>query len=198
MVNELEAVKSKIAELEAKKKELERQVVEITQAIENSIEDLLIGRVSEEDVENVKELLNDKQKELSKTTELLERAYAIKKKLAVEKFVPFAKERRKKKIADIQERYDEQVEVVRKAIRNLLHEQAKLGQIKAEIGEANAEYNETLSKLGLPTETYGSMINEIVVIPEGITKDEDAIGIKEKIQKETYKSGNVPKWTGDR
>lgn len=196
-MKELEAVKSKIEELETKQSELTNAVIELTQAIDESVEQLLVGVVSEEDVEQAKELLSEKQEELAKTTELLQRAYAVKKRLAVEKFIPFAKERREKKIADIQDRYDKQVKVVREAVRNLLREQAKLGQIKSEIGEANAEFNKTLSDLDLPTETYGKAINEIVVIPNGYTIDKDAIGVNEQIQKATYSSGIVPHWVNE-
>lgn len=198
MVNELEAVKRKIAELETKKTELERQVSEITQAIENSIEDLLIGRVSEEDVENVKELLSEKQKELAETTELLQRAYAIKRKLAVEKFVPFAKERRKKKIEAIQERYDEQVQNVISARKKFLKELSELGRIKNEVSSVNGEFDATMYDLGEKPSIYGLNINERKIhSPMDYTKEELCIGLKVETQEQVYSNGKVPDWVGD-
>jgi len=192
---QLEAVKSKIQELENKQDELTNQVIELTQAIEDSTEQLLLGIVSESDVEQAKVLLNDKKSELAETTELLQRAYAVRKKLAVEKFVPFAKEHREKRLKEIQSRYDNKVESVIAARNELLKQLAELGQIKNEIGNVNQEYNKTLFDLGIPTEKYGRTINERKVYsPKDYTPEELCLGLKTETQERAYSSGRVPAW----
>ncbi|MGP4073971.1 hypothetical protein ACTWQB_15695 [Piscibacillus sp. B03] len=195
--NELKAVKNKIQELESKKSKVFSEIQEIKDTIDESIEYLLIGKISEEDIEKAKNLLEEKEEELKETDSMLQKAYQARNKLAREKFIPFAKERRKKNIQEIQTKYDRKIQDVQKARNEFLKQLAELGQIKQEVGKANDEFNSVLNELGLESETYGSTIKERVVVPIRFTSDKDAIGVKEQVQKQTYSSGNVPHWVNE-
>jgi len=194
-MKELETIKAKISELENKKETLSTEIAELSQAINDSFEDLIQGKVDEKTLDKAKEKYKSLTTELEKTEEYIQRAIAVRKKLASEKFIPFAKERREKKIKEGQERYEKQADVVRQSIKNLLQEQAKLGQIRNEtVSKANNEFNDVMIALGENPDIYGLPIHEVTVISNGYTADKDAIGVNEKIQKSTYSSGKVPHW----
>jgi len=192
-VKELETIKNKIKELEDKKQTLSKELAELSQAIEDSFEDLLLGKVDEATIDAAKEKYEALSEKIKKTDEYLQRAKVVRKKLAVEKVIPFAKENRKKKLEEIQQRYDNQAEAVRKARNAFLQELAKLGKIKNEVGGINAEMNSILVDLGEKTETYGATIQEKPVISGGWTDVADCLGIEELTQKQVY-SGNIPAW----
>ncbi|WEA43812.1 hypothetical protein [Priestia aryabhattai] len=194
-MKEIDTIKSKIVELETKKEALTEELAELTKAIEDSFEDLLLGNVEEKTIDKAKAKFEELSAELKKNEEYIQRAKAVRKKLAVEKVIPFAKEKREKRQKEIQERYDKQVKVVHEARNAFLRELANLGQIRNEIGAVNSEYNQLLSDMGEAKTPYGSAIREVVVIPNGFTTDEKATGINELIQKQTYSSGNVPSFT---
>lgn len=191
-MKEIETIKSKINELEAKKEKLTEELSELSAAIEASFEDLIQGKVDEETIEKAKAFHEEKTSELAKTEEFLQRAKAARKKLALEKIVPFAKDKREKRKKEIQERYDKQVKAVHEARNAFLRELAKLGQIRNEIGNANNEYNQLMSDMGEATTPYGAAISETAVISQGWTTDDKATGVNENTQIMTYKSGNVP------
>jgi len=194
-MKEIDTIKSKIVELETKNEALTEELAELTKAIEDSFEDLLLGNVEEKTIDKAKAKFEELSAELKKNEEYIQRAKAVRKKLAVEKVIPFAKEKREKRQKEIQERYDKQVKVVHEARNAFLRELANLGQIRNEIGAVNSEYNQLLSDMGEAKTPYGSAIREVVVIPNGFTTDEKATGINELIQKQTYSSGNVPSFT---
>ncbi|MFE4047235.1 hypothetical protein [Priestia sp. YIM B13490] len=191
-MKEIETIKSKIVELETKKEKLTEELGELSKAIEVNFEDLIQGKVDEETIEKAKAFNEEKASELAKTEEYIVRAKAARKKLAHEKMIPFAKQKREKRQKEIQERYDKQVKAVHEARNAFLRELANLGQIRNEIGAVNSEYNQLLSDMGEGKTPYGSAIREVVVIPNGFTPDDKATGINELIQKQTYSSGNVP------
>ena len=194
-MKEIDTIKSKIVELETKNEALTEELAELTKAIEDSFEDLLLGNVEEKTIDKAKAKFEELSAELKKNEEYIQRAKAVRKKLAVEKVIPFAKEKREKRQKEIQERYDKQVKVVHEARNAFLRELANLGQIRNEIGAVNSEYNQLLSDMGEAKTPYGSAVREVVVIPNGFTTDEKATGINELIQKQTYSSGNVPSFT---
>lgn len=190
----LENIKSKISELENQKEVLQTEIAELSTAIEDSFEDLLLGRVDESTIDKAKDVYESKTKELQRVTELLERAKIARKKLAIEKIVPFARDNRQKKVAAIQAKYDKQIEAVRKARAAFLSELATLGKIKQEVGGVNQEFNDVLRDMGEQPHVYGAAISETVIIPNGWTREKDATGASEDTQKQVYASGNVPSW----
>lgn len=194
-MKEIDTIKSKFVELETKNEALTEELAELTKAIEDSFEDLLLGNVEEKTIDKAKAKFEELSAELKKNEEYIQRTKAVRKKLAVEKVIPFAKEKREKRQKEIQERYDKQVKVVHEARNAFLRELENLGQIRNEIGAVNSEYNQLLSDMGEAKTPYGSAIREVVVIPNGFTTDEKATGINELIQKQTYSSGNVPSFT---
>ncbi|MEG8975389.1 hypothetical protein U8Y98_01585 [Priestia megaterium] len=196
-MKEIETIKSKIVELEAKNEELSAELEELSKAIESSVEDLLLGKVDEKTIDKAKEFYEAKTAELKKNEEYIQRAKAVRKKLAVEKFVPFAKENRKKRTKQVQDKYEEQAEVVLQAKKAFLQELAKLGQIKREVGSVNSEYNQTLKDMGEQPSVYGVAINEKPVFsPEGWTHEQDCLGVQELVQQRVY-AGIVPQWAAD-
>lgn len=194
-MKELENIKAKISELENKKETLSTEIAELSQAVNDSFEDLLLGKVDDKTIDKAKEKYKSLTEELEKTEEYIQRAKAVRKKLAFEKFIPFAKEKRKKKLDGIQKRYDEKAQEVIVARNELLKQLAELGQIKNEVKGENAKFNNVMIELGESPDNYGSAINERKIhSPENYTKEFECLGLKVETQEIVYKDGNVPQW----
>lgn len=191
-MKELETIKTKIAELEAKKEALTAELGELSQAIHDSFEDLLLGKVDEATIDAAKGKFEALSAELTKTEEYIQRANAVRKQLAVAKFIPFAKENRQKRTAEIQAKYDEQIKAVHQARKAFLDELAALGKIRKEVSSANDEFNSIMRDIGEEPSAYGTAIQERAVIGGEWTTEAAALGIKENTQRQIYSSGIVP------
>lgn len=95
-MKEFETIKTKIKELENKKESLSLELAELSKAIEQSFEDLLLGKVDEKTIDQAKAKFEAIQSDIVRNEEYIQRAKAVRKKLAAEKFIPFAKEKRQK------------------------------------------------------------------------------------------------------
>lgn len=195
-MKELETIKTKIGELEAKREALSAELGELSQAINDSFEDLLLGTVDEKTIDQAKEKFESLSAELAKTEEYIQRANAVRKKLAVEKFIPFAKGKRTERTAEIQAKYDEQIKAVHQARKAFLDELAALGKIRKEVGSANQEFNDIMRSIGEEPSVYGTAIQERAVIGGEWTTEAKALGINENTQRQIYSSGNVPNTFG--
>ncbi|MBY0098671.1 hypothetical protein [Mesobacillus maritimus] len=197
-MREVETIKAKIEELESKKEQLSTELAALSEAIENSFEDLLLGKVDNKTIDQAKAKFEELQAEIVKTDEYIQRAKAVRKKLAREKLIPFAKQKRQKAAAEVQAKYNKQVEVVHGARVAFLEELAKLGRIKNEVGGINTEYSSLVNDIGEEVSYYDKAIldERKVHSPENYTKEIDCIGLKVETQVSVYASGNVPNWGG--
>ncbi len=188
----LTKVNERLQELEARKESLQNEVNEILEAVENSIESYALGEVDDKDVEKVKALLESKTKEIEDVDEMIAKIKAVRKSVVVET-IPFVKEARQKKVANIQKEYNEKTKEVIEARNEFLRKLAELGTIKDKVGEANAEFNAVMVEMGEQPSVYGAALNEVPVISGGYTLAKDCLGVEESVQKEAYK-GNLPDW----
>ncbi|MFE4522003.1 hypothetical protein ACFRCQ_07570 [Cytobacillus firmus] len=191
-MKEIEAIKNKIVELETKKKELAAEIAEISKAIEDSFEDLLLGKVDEKTIDQAKELFEEKTEELRKTEEYIQRAKIARRKFAFEKVIPFAKDKREKQVQEAQKKYNDQVKNVHKARAAFLEELAKLGKVRGDVGKANSEFNQMLVDMGESPQQYGATLTEKPIVSGGWTNEKECLGVAENVQKSVYSSGNIP------
>src|SRR4051794_22566474 len=104
-MSQFETIKTKLNELEAKRDQLSGELQELSQAINDSFEDLLLGKVDEKTIDQAKERFEAVQAEIVKNEDLIQRAIVVRKKLAREQVIPFAKEKRAKATATTQAKY---------------------------------------------------------------------------------------------
>jgi chromosome segregation ATPase len=190
-MKEIETIKNKIVELESKKEALSAELQGLSQAINDSFEDLLLGKVEEKTIDQAKEKFESLSAEVQKTDEYIQRAKSVRKKLAFEKVIPFAKDKRQKAAAEIQSRYNDQIKAVHEARAAFLEQLAALGKIRNEVGGVNAEYSSLIADMGETSSPYGISIQERPIVSGGWSKPSETLGLDEATQRQAY-SGVVP------
>ncbi|CAM4304603.1 hypothetical protein [Jeotgalicoccus halotolerans] len=191
-VEKIENVDKRIAEKTAERKEISKQFHEIRQAIDESMQLYAVGDIDEKEMQQAKQLLNDKSAELKATDEVLDALEKVKKKIAAE-MIPSVRKKRATQQQAAQKKVNAAVKEAQEARAAFLQALAKVGEERRQAGAADAEIRNLAQVAGL-SETFETALNIPVTIPAGWTSESASIGVTEQTQKTAVKNGTVPTW----